>query len=257
MKIHFFGTCSGTEPMPNRNHTSFAFESKKFLYWFDAGENCSYTAHLMGIDILKTKTICISHTHMDHIGGLPNLFWNIRKINKPKKILKDKTIDLYIPELEVWKNILGILKYTEENFKCDFNIDTYKVVDGELFSNNEISLFALHNNHLAKNKMGEYRSFGFLIKFENMKIVYSGDTSGINDFLDLLPCDILIMETGHHKADEIARKLINLKLVPSKKLLFIHHGLEILNNYNEELIKVKNLLGEKVCFLDDGKTMEF
>ena len=76
MKLYVFGSCSGTEPMEGRHHTSVAFEINDRFYWFDAGENCSYTAHLMGVDLLKISDIFISHTHMDHIGGLANLLWN-------------------------------------------------------------------------------------------------------------------------------------------------------------------------------------
>ena len=80
MKLWFFGTCSGTEPLPGRHHVSFALESEGGLYWFDAGEGCSYTAKLAGADLLAVKKIFISHTHMDHVGGLGNLLWNIRKL---------------------------------------------------------------------------------------------------------------------------------------------------------------------------------
>lgn len=69
MKLHFLGTCSGTEPMPDRKHTSFAIETGDRLYWFDAGEGCSYTAHLMGLDLLSLCKVVISHPHMDHVGG--------------------------------------------------------------------------------------------------------------------------------------------------------------------------------------------
>lgn len=43
MKLYFLGTCAGTEPMPDRTHTSFALESGGSIYWFDAGEGCSYS----------------------------------------------------------------------------------------------------------------------------------------------------------------------------------------------------------------------
>ena len=85
MNIHFIGTCAGTEPMPGRKHASVVLESQDHLYWFDAGEGCSYTGHLMGLDLLKTGKIVISHTHMDHVGGLGNLLWNIRKLTFARK----------------------------------------------------------------------------------------------------------------------------------------------------------------------------
>ena len=39
MKIHFLGTCAGTEPIPGRRHTAMILESGNKFYQFDAGEN--------------------------------------------------------------------------------------------------------------------------------------------------------------------------------------------------------------------------
>ena len=41
VKIHFPGTCSGTEPMPGMPHCCVVLESGEQYYWFDIGENCS------------------------------------------------------------------------------------------------------------------------------------------------------------------------------------------------------------------------
>jgi len=117
MKLHFLGTCAGTEPMPDRNHQSFAIETNGALYWFDAGAHCSATAHLMGLDLLSVKKVIISHTHMDHVGGLGNLFWDIRKLKHVKnQETKFDEITLYIPEMETWEGFSKILRNTEGGF---------------------------------------------------------------------------------------------------------------------------------------------
>ena len=59
-KIHFLGTCSGTEPMPDMHHCSIVMEIGAAIYWFDAGENCSHRAYTTGIDIMKTRALFIS-----------------------------------------------------------------------------------------------------------------------------------------------------------------------------------------------------
>ena len=117
MKLHTFGTCAGTEPMKGRHHLGFAFELENGLYWFDAGETSSYTACLMGVDLLRIRSIFISHTHMDHVGGLGLLMWNIRKLGNVRKRLPDsKNIDLFIPKLSTWEGFMQMLKNTEGDF---------------------------------------------------------------------------------------------------------------------------------------------
>ena len=57
MKIHTLGTSAGTQPFSGFHHSSLAVEADGALYWIDAGECGAYTAHLKGIDILKTRAI--------------------------------------------------------------------------------------------------------------------------------------------------------------------------------------------------------
>ena len=99
MKIYFLGTCSGTEPMPDMHHCSLVFEINGVYYWFDAGENCAHYAYTTGIEVMNTKALFISHTHIDHTGGLANLFHCIRKlIVRENKSLINQTLNVFIPK---------------------------------------------------------------------------------------------------------------------------------------------------------------
>ncbi|MBP7403248.1 MAG: MBL fold metallo-hydrolase, partial [Clostridia bacterium] len=209
MKLHIFGTCGGSEPMPGRRHVSFAVDHHDRLYWFDAGESASYTAHLMGVDLMRTRAVFISHTHMDHIGGLGNLFWTLRKLDGMHHNLRYRDVDLYIPEIGAWDAILGMLRYTEGAFDCDFRIRAREYGDGILLEEDGLRVTALHNRHLPPRADGAWRSFGFSIGSDGEKVVFSGDTGGVEDLYPLLDdCGLLLMETGHHAPVDVARTLL-------------------------------------------------
>ncbi|HQL08096.1 MAG TPA: MBL fold metallo-hydrolase, partial [Lentisphaeria bacterium] len=117
MELIFLGTCSGTEPEPGRCHVAWVLLVDGALYWFDAGENCSRTAHLLGLDLLAVKAIFISHSHMDHVGGLANLLWNIRKLDGIKRRLQGAVIDVHVPNRQSWDGVMQVLGQSEGNFQ--------------------------------------------------------------------------------------------------------------------------------------------
>lgn len=254
MKLHIFGSCAGTEPMPERHHTAWALETGGGLYWFDAGETCSYTAHLMGLELLSVRAVFISHTHMDHIGGIGNLFWNIRKLSVVKN-QQPGDIELFIPNLSSWEAILALLKNTEGNFRCNFAINAHGVNDGIIFDDGAVRVEALHNLHLGDSL--PWRSFSYRIFSGGKRIVYSGDIRDSSDLDAFLSdgCDYLLIETGHHSPDVIAR-YIKEKGYEVGELLYIHSGRDILESRERasELIGSVRDGGFRIC--EDGQTIQ-
>lgn len=256
VKIIFLGTCSGTEPMPTRKHTSFCIESNHKIYWFDAGEGCSYTAHNLGVDLLAVHKVVISHTHMDHVGGLGNLFWNIRKIsNRKKEMPYFGDIDLYIPNLETWEGVWKILKNTEGGFSIPFAISAHLVEDGVLFDDGNVKVRAYHNHHLPKNDSAGWLSYSYRIEAEGKNIVYSGDVGTYSDLDDVIGngCDILILETGHFKIDTAYQYFTDKNI---GKLYFSHHGREILNDVVGAQKKILEQFDGRAVICEDGMMVE-
>lgn len=256
MKFFFFGTCAGTEPIDGWFHTSFAAERNGFLYWFDAGENCSRTAYLMGIDLLKTRKICISHTHMDHIGGLGNLLWNIRKVGLHKDFPSDG-IEVFIPETEVFKSIRTLLSYTEGGYTVPFTLSSKEITDGFLFSENGLTVSAMHNNHLPREEGAPYKSFGFEMKFDGKRVVYSGDVQSMEDVKNYLTekTDVLLVETGHHNPINVCETVFGFENAP-EKIYFLHNGKAIRDDENGVREEMKNRYGNRVQILFDKDIIE-
>lgn len=256
MKITFLGTCAGTEPMPTRNHTSFCIEENGRVYWFDAGEGCSRTAHLMGIDLLAIKKIIISHAHMDHIGGLANLLWSIKKLCIMNELAKPKygDIGLYSPNMNAVDAALKIAEETLNGYNTSFDVKAHSVQDGILFDEDGFKVTAFHNFHLGE-KGEPWRSFTYRIETDNKTVVYSGDVKNYSELDEAIgnSCDALIIETGHHKIDSAYEFCKDKKI---GKIFFNHCGREILNNYEASAKKIAEKFGDKAVICEDKMVAE-
>lgn len=256
MKISILGSCSGTEPFLNRHHTAFALELGDRIYWFDAGEACSHTAHTMGLDLLRVSDIFISHAHMDHVGGLANLLWTIRKLSKVKKEQpRHGDIRVYMPNMKTWDGVLTILQQSEGNYENDYQTLALPVEEGVLSESPEIRVTARGNLHL-KPIENTPQSFSFLIEAEGKRIIYSGDVKDLGELLPWLKegCDLLLMETGHHHPTEVCKRILNEGLAVGS-LRFLHHGRDILYDYNGQLKQCKEILPQ-AAFCNDREVFE-
>ena len=229
IKITFLGTCSGTEPMPGRHHCSIVFEINGIYYWFDAGENCSHAAYTSGIDVQRVRAVFISHMHIDHIGGLANLIFTIRKVARSRKIphMNNNSYDIFVPDLEK----LAAIKMIANAHRPAGGVDIidHEISDGLLFEDENIRVSALHNDHLREADTGDWHSYSYLIESEGKRIVISGDVHYPHELDPLLEggCDLLVMETGHHKVANVCEYA---KSRGVRKLIFNHHGREILSD---------------------------
>ena len=222
-KIVFLGT-GGWISSVERNEVSILLRVSKNCYLFDAGEATFKQLQKARINFKDIKVIFITHSHGDHILGIPSiiLYQAISlkhkiKVFYPKKIESDiRNLLRYIPS-KLIKNV----KF------CPFYV---KEIEVKVYEDEHILVFCTRSRHTSFSV-----SYKVVLKRERRTIVYSGDTAPFENFIKFgRNVDVFIHEAslsnkykalsfkvGHSTVNQAI--LVGLKC-KAKKLILIHLG---------------------------------
>ncbi len=186
-------------------------------YVFDCGEGCQERMFRMGLSIVKTRAVFITHLHGDHFFGLYGMIQSMSMLERREP--------LYIIAPSQLRELLAnVAATTSSGFYVEFiPVKPYTI----LYSDGRISVEAFPVDH-------NIEAYGYSISIPRKtvvkKIVYTGDTRPVDTVLDASQgVDLLVHEAtftssmreeaykqGHSTALDaalIARKACARKLV--------------------------------------------
>jgi ribonuclease Z len=90
--------CGGMMPLPNRHLTSVLLRREGELFLFDGGEGTQVALRRLNLRWKKISVIFISHTHADHVTGIPGLLMLSSQVDRddPLYIIGPPRIAEYI-----------------------------------------------------------------------------------------------------------------------------------------------------------------
>jgi ribonuclease Z len=90
--------CGGMMPLPNRHLTSVLLRREGDLFLFDCGEGTQVSLRRLNLRWKKISAIFISHTHADHVTGIPGLLMLSSQVDRddPLYIIGPPRIAEYI-----------------------------------------------------------------------------------------------------------------------------------------------------------------
>lgn len=131
LEVFILGT-GGMMPLPGRNLASVMVRREGELFLFDCGEATQIAVRRMNLKWKKISTIFISHTHADHVTGLPGILMLSSQVEReePLTVIGPPKTKEYVEEnmriLEMYINYnINVIEYTEPGIV--FNGNGFKV----------------------------------------------------------------------------------------------------------------------------------
>ena len=143
MKITTLGTGHGDATISNASSATLIENQGKF-YLIDCADGTEQKLLQAGVEPSAISAVFITHTHLDHCSGLPNL---LKRFIKFKRYGKNPDIEMkcFLPDMKAADIITA---WIDLNYFVE-NLQFFDAANG--FSNGELTLQAFSNKHLGEN----------------------------------------------------------------------------------------------------------
>ncbi len=155
LKLIILGT-SGAAPTKSRGLAAVAVENEGKMYLFDCGEGTQRQMLKFGANISKVQSIFITHTHGDHIFGIPGMLRSMDLYGR------DYPLNIYVPK--GYEDRIEVLAKFD-SFKPRYQINVIPIESGEIYRNKFINVKAFGLKHSIASygyMIAENDSFNFI-----------------------------------------------------------------------------------------------
>lgn len=216
MKLITLGTSHG-DPTMTRFNSALLLQIGSSSYLFEAGSPVNAMMIRKNLPFADLKAVFVSHSHEDHIGGLPGLIKSL--IKRPEE---RQHTTFMLPEQIVIDAVKLFMEATHRPAGDD--LVSYSLIsEGLIYQDENIRVEAVRTKHMAMEaKEGDIPSYAFVVDTAEKRIVFTGD---INRKLDDLPLEALsvpsvcVMECQHYDPS-IAGKI--LRGLPIERFIGVH-----------------------------------
>lgn len=226
-RIVFYGSSAGF-PTQERTPTCIGLWRGSSLYLLDCGESAAVHLARARVSAKALRAIFITHTHVDHIGGLPMLLQWLQ-LNEREESL---TLCLPAEAITSFRDYLDLcFLYTD---LLGFDLELRPEAPGKVYDRDGLTVEAFSNRHLAhhaerlrregKGRTGQ--SLSYLVTIDGKRLLYSGDLLQPDEIVELADqADLAIIEMAHFPPEDLGAALAATSL-PRLVLTHLIHTLE-------------------------------
>lgn len=202
MRFILTGTASGL-PVIHRRHASLVVEEGERRMLIDAGEGTAAALLAAGIEPESISRIVITHTHADHVSGLPMLLQGMHLARR------SAPLQISVPpgRVQWFRDWLRGMYIFHEKWSFPFQVQQY----GDIaITGDRLRVVPFVNRHLEGVRELALRydvpaeAYSIHLSSRCCSAVVSADVAAIDDVAaTAAACDLLIVDSTHVDQDEI------------------------------------------------------